>query len=102
MPGTHLGTVSVSDPNASNDPEQISVTLQITTVACDFAPSDCDVDRDDFESFEGCASGPAIPLTSGCEDKDFDIDNDVDQSDFAVFQRCYSGEDNPADPNCAD
>jgi Zn-dependent metalloprotease len=63
---------------------------------------DCDVDHNDFLEFESCASGPAIPLNPGCEDKDFDSDNDVDQNDFAIFQRCYSGENNPADPNCAD
>ena len=55
---------------------------------------------DDVDAFESCASGPAIPLTPGCEDKDFDTDNDTDQSDFGILQRCYSGEDNPADPNC--
>jgi hypothetical protein len=63
---------------------------------------DGDVDTDDYDAFESCASGPAIPYSGDCAAKDFDGDNDVDQNDFAVFQRCYSGENNPGDPNCAD
>ncbi|GMU20384.1 MAG: hypothetical protein AMXMBFR13_04810 [Phycisphaerae bacterium] len=62
---------------------------------------DGDVDGDDVTAFEACASGPAIPLTAGCEDKDFDNDGDGDQSDFGVVQLCYSGQNNPGDPNCA-
>lgn len=62
--------------------------------------TDCDVDGDDLDLFETCASGPGVPRSTGCEGKDFDQDSDVDQADFAVFQRCYSGEGNPADPNC--
>jgi hypothetical protein len=62
---------------------------------------DGDVDTDDLELFETCASGPAVPLAAGCEARDFDEDNDVDQADFGVFQRCYSGTDLPAEPSCA-
>ncbi len=62
---------------------------------------DRDVDAQDLDAFEACASGPAIGLGPGCEPKDFDGDLDVDQSDFAVFQRCDSGENVPADPNCS-
>ncbi|UCD27491.1 MAG: VCBS repeat-containing protein [Planctomycetota bacterium] len=65
------------------------------------ADCDGDVDQDDFNAFQACSSGPAIPLSAGCEEKDFDTDNDVDQDDFSIFQRCYSGQNNPADPYCA-
>ena len=61
---------------------------------------DGDVDCADFTAFKSCDSGPAVPLTPGCEGKDFDSDGDVDQSDFGIFQRCYSGENTPADPDC--
>ncbi len=71
------------------------------SVAADF-DGDCDVDADDFALFTNCASGPAIPLDSGCEGCDLDRDGDVDQIDFGIFQRCYSGEGNPADPDCID
>lgn len=64
--------------------------------------TDCDVDGDDLDLFEACASGPGVPHSTDCEGKDFDHDSDVDQADFAVFQRCLSGPDLPADPNCAD
>ncbi|MBP7937720.1 MAG: hypothetical protein KA354_24025 [Phycisphaerae bacterium] len=61
---------------------------------------DGDVDTEDFEAFESCASGPAVHLQPGCEAKDVDRDNDVDQSDFGAFQRCYSGTDRPARVGC--
>jgi hypothetical protein len=48
---------------------------------------DCDVDQDDLQLFEACASGPGIALAATCEAKDFDQDDDVDQSDFGAFQR---------------
>ena len=63
---------------------------------------DGDVDMDDWEDFEQCASGPTIPYGIGCQGKDFDDDNDVDQSDFGIFQACMSGANIPANPNCAD
>ncbi len=64
--------------------------------------NDGDVDKDDVDAFEACASGPAVLVAGGCEDKDFDNDGDGDQSDFAVVQRCISGANNPGDPACAD
>jgi hypothetical protein len=68
-------------------------------------PGDCDCDGDvdgnDRDTFESCASGPGVAWTGDCLKADFDSDSDVDQRDFAVFQRCYSGENIPADPSCA-
>ncbi len=66
-----------------------------------FDPLHC-LARHDVDAFEACASGPAIQLAPGCDDKDFDGDNDTDHDDFAIVQRCISGEDNPAVPTCAD
>ena len=63
---------------------------------------DCDVDQDDLDLFEVCASGPAIPVIGGCEDRDFDNDEDADQDDFGILQRCLSGPVELADPTCAD
>jgi len=78
---------------------------RVSRVVFQAAPTDFDrdndVDQHDFEVFQACVSGPAIPLSTGCESADLDHDGDVDQSDFGIFQRCYSGADNPADPNCA-
>ncbi|UCD30572.1 MAG: S8 family serine peptidase [Planctomycetota bacterium] len=89
--------VSNTCGSAESDPAILTVNV---SVGPDF-DGDCDVDQDDFDLFQACASGPAIPLTPGCEDRDFDTDNDVDQNDFATFQLCYSGQNIPADPNCA-
>ncbi|MDM8005615.1 MAG: GEVED domain-containing protein [Phycisphaerae bacterium] len=63
---------------------------------------DCDVDQDDHDLFELCASGPGVEIDGGCESRDLDGDADVDQSDFSIFQRCVSGEGTPADPECAE
>ncbi len=62
---------------------------------------DCDVDAEDYDLFDACASGPGVAAAAGCQGADFDLDNDVDQSDFSTFQRCVSGENVPADPDCA-
>lgn len=71
------------------------------TTAADF-DRDRYVDLADFQAFEECASGPAIPVASSCQSADLDADGDVDQADFGSFQRCYSGESNAADPFCVD
>lgn len=63
---------------------------------------DGDVDQDDVNAFETCASGPAVTLTPGCEDKDVESGGDGDQSDFAIVQRCFSDQNCPAEPTCAD
>jgi len=75
---------------------------------------DGDVDRDDFNIFQACVSGPAIPydpqaLPPDCPPADpqgkiaadFDRDGVVDMNDFARFQRCYTI-GGTADPNCMD
>lgn len=65
--------------------------------------SDGDVDQDDLDTFEACATGPGIPLLDvDCEKADLDNDNDIDQTDFGAFQRCYSGEGMPVNADCAD
>jgi hypothetical protein len=66
---------------------------------------DGDVDREDIDAFEQCATGPGNPygpgqLPLGCVlgldpgdhiRADFDKDGDVDQVDLSVAQRCFSG-----------
>jgi hypothetical protein len=63
---------------------------------------DGDVDVDDWDLFEACASGPGITHAGGtiCDTADFDADGDIDQADFGIFQRCLSGAGVPADANC--
>jgi len=62
--------------------------------------ADGDVDGDDLDLFETCASGPGIAPASGCEGRDLDGDGDVDQSDFGLMQRCLSGSGVLADMDC--
>jgi hypothetical protein len=90
-----------------NRPDSVQRLQDFITLLRYRAPADFDfdfdVDPDDFDLFQACSSGPAIPHDGShiCRQADSDMDNDVDQEDFGMFQRCYSGENNPADPNCA-
>ena len=63
---------------------------------------DGDVDQDDCDRFESCATGSnAGPAGLECVPFDLDDDDDIDQTDFGFLQRCLSGADSPADPACA-
>lgn len=101
--GTHQGTIQVSDPDATNSPVNIFMTVVVSTPAPpgDF-DGDGDVDQSDFGRFQACIKGPGIiqddPFCAGAK---LDNDVDVDQDDFGVFQGCYSGPNIPADFNCA-
>ncbi|UCD29438.1 MAG: hypothetical protein JSV03_02850, partial [Planctomycetota bacterium] len=79
----------------------VELVVHGAMIAADF-DGDNDVDPDDFNRFQSCATGPCLgPPSTGCYDADFDGDNDVDQSDFGMFQLCYSGPNIPLDPDCA-
>jgi hypothetical protein len=90
-------------PMGQHDPQHTGVYTKPPLIPGDF-DGEGDVDQNDYDTFESCASGPAIPHSGSqtCQQADFDDDNDVDQDDFAIFQRCYSGQGNLANPNCAD
>ena len=97
--------ITISDPEATNDPETIAVTLTIS--ASPFAPADFDqdgdVDLEDFGHLQACLTGTDQgPPGSGCEDADLDKDagTDVDGSDVDIFLGCLSGANLSADPNC--
>ena len=74
---------------------------QMPAVPADF-DDDCDVDLNDVDAFEACASGSAIPVVAGCGGKDLDHDGDADQAVFSLVQGCFSGSGQPGDPACAD
>ena len=97
--GYHIYYRTLKNNGSADD---LSNLIPIGSPGCpaDF-DNDGDVDQDDSDLFEACASGPDIPLEPGCQGKDFDSDNDIDQDDFAIVQRCYSGLGVPADPSCA-
>jgi len=82
----------------ANGTHDYAVTAGVP-VATDY-DNDCDVDQADFNLFNACLSGSAIPYIGGCGSKNLDGDGDVDLSDFGIFQRCLNGQGNPADPTC--
>ena len=110
--GSYTLSGTIGQPDARNHPEAMTggsykltggfwVIPECPALPCDY-DGDCDVDQDDLDLFEVCASGPAIPVIGGCEDRDFDNDEDADQDDFGILQRCLSGPVELADPTCAD
>lgn len=105
-PGTYNGTITIADPNATNNPQTITVTLTISDVVPQFAPADFDhdgdVDQADFGHLQECMTGDGIAVTDpDCQNAKLDIDLDVDLHDFEIFAGCLSGPDVPADVNCA-
>lgn len=100
--GTHGATITASDPNATNTPQTITVSL---TVQASGFPGDIDedgwVDVDDVALFIPCITGPnAGPPSPGCHRADIDSDSDVDLSDFGLLQRCMQPQGVLPDPNC--
>ncbi len=61
---------------------------------------DNDIDGADFVIFEGCFSGPNVPLGAGCEAGDFDSDGDIDCLDWDGFVSAWTNGDQ-AIPNLA-
>jgi hypothetical protein len=102
--GLHHAQITVSDPAASNSPQQITVSLNVISPRTPGdLDNDCDVDQDDFGQFQACYSGSGIEQTNpACADARLDADIDVDLDDFALFRGCMSGSNAPTNPNCAD
>ncbi len=94
--------VKIENPVGSGQTPEIDALADVDP---DVAPPDfdcdTDVDRDDLDHLEACATGPALgPPASGCERADLDDDGDVDQADFGLLQRCLNEPDVPANPKC--
>lgn len=92
--GMHTCTITITDPNATNNPQTVPVNLTVT--APPYAPPDFDkdgdVDQDDFGHLQACYSGPGVIQTSAsCQDSLLDGDEDVDLEDLALFKRCFLG-----------
>jgi hypothetical protein len=102
-PGQHIATITISDPNATNNPQTIAVTLNITAppVTGD-EDGDGDVDMSDFGKLQACLSGPGITQPAApCQWARLDGDDDVDNDDAVLLRGCLSGASIPASPGCA-
>ncbi len=92
--GTHNGTITISDPDATNTPQTIAVTLTLGSPS--FAKPDFDLDNDvdstDFGKFQSCFSGAGIAQNEPtCANAKLDNDSDVDADDLTRFLQCLSG-----------
>lgn len=82
---------------------QAALTLNCDSYLDSDLDNDCDVDEEDYLSWQGCVTGAAIPqVNEECFLADFDFDNDVDMDDFGILQRCISGSGQLADVDCED
>lgn len=99
LAGTYVGTITVDDPGAINNPKKVTVTLYVETVLPDL-DGDGDVDLDDYAVVQSCLGPGGQPPTPGCEDADIDGDFDVDQQDVSRFRQCLSGKGVLAEFDC--
>lgn len=99
--GQHVAQVTVSDPTALNNPQIVTVTVDVTSVKPDF-DKDGDVDMVDFSHLQQCYGPSGVSPPAGCEDARLDNDIDVDYLDLPIFIGCMSGANIPADPACDD
>ena len=111
---TILTAATVSQTFSTVNPQVWNVTYNTNSVVLTYVgpgcgtfaatdlDADCDVDAADVSMLIACTSGPAMPLTPGCEPADLDNDVDVDLTDFALMQACISGPNTPPSDECLD
>ncbi len=93
--GNYSATITVTDPEASNSPQNVTVTLHVLQPG-DF-DNDGDSDQADFGHLQGCFI-PFGPIPGSCADADMNQDNAVDGADFNLFLPCMAGPNRP--PGC--
>lgn len=99
--GLHTATIIVSDPEAQNSPETVTVLLTVRTVIPD-ADNDGDVDQYDFGRLQACYTQSGVPPTVGCEFADFNKDSTVNALDLGILRSCLSGAGVIANKACDD
>lgn len=93
--------VRIDNPVGSGVVPEVDAIADVAARVLPDYDCDSDVDDDDLEFFENCATGPSLgPPLFGCERADLDQDDDVDQVDFAILQRCRTGPGRLLDLEC--
>jgi len=93
--GTYAAGLSVADPNASNTPQTVNVTVHVRSHS-DF-DLDGDVDLGDFAHLQLCFGLPG-QVPPACTNADLNPDSSIDAGDFNVFLPCMAGPDHT--PGC--
>ncbi len=86
--GEYPASIVVSDPDASNSPQSVAVTLHVVLSNGDF-DQDGDADMSDFAQLQRCFSD--LPPMGVCVVADMNVDNVVEQADLAMFLNCMAG-----------
>lgn len=100
--GSHIGTITIDAPDATNTPQTVMVYL---TVKPQGIPgdmdSDLDVDQEDYGLFQLCLTALGVPQEDPiCADARLDGDNDVDQQDLNIFLGCMTPPGVPGNASC--
>lgn len=99
--GVNEAVITVSDGLARNNPQAITVTVELNALPGDL-DLDGDVDQSDFGRFQACLTGAAVAQEEpSCLQARLDDDADVDANDLSIFLGCRSGANVGSDPNCA-
>lgn len=94
--------ITISDEEAANNPQTITVNLTVRTVSPDF-DYDGDVDQEDFGHLQACLSRTGAPPTEPqCRNADLNNDEVIDGMDISILCGCLSGPGVGADRDCAD
>jgi hypothetical protein len=94
--GDYTAAITVSDPEASNSPQTVAVTLHVLQPG-DF-DGDGDVDQADFGHLQSCLTGSSLPAGPACADADLNTDGEIKPDDVAIFLDCVGGASQP--PGC--
>jgi hypothetical protein len=98
--GSYVAAITVADPQASNSPQFIPVSLVISGYPGDM-DDDMDVDLEDWGQFQRCLTEAGTAQTaSECDAAHLDSDDDVDAADTGVFLSCLGGPDGPIPTGC--
>jgi hypothetical protein len=98
--GTYNGTITVTDPQASNSPQFVVVSFKVKGYPGDM-DGDLDVDLEDWGLFQLCLTAAGTPQTDpSCEAAHLDEDPDVDSLDVDRFLSCLGGPELPVPVGC--
>jgi hypothetical protein len=94
--GDYTATITVSDPEASNSPQAVAVTLHVLQPG-DF-DGDGDVDQTDFGHLQSCLTASGVQSDPACTGTDLNADGMTTANDVALFLECIGGASQP--PGC--
>jgi hypothetical protein len=102
-PGPQVAKITISDPNAWNNPVEVTVTIDVGTVLPDL-DLDGDVDQGDYARLQTCYTEAAVQIEPDdpCVPADFNGDRYIDSIDQTIMSDCSAGANVIPDKTCDD